>query len=1389
MTQAIGILDGSGNGNVDRGYIGVARLQQMDADAKRELLAHFLRKVATAEDGFELSPGQEALWFLHALAPQSAAYNVAFCIRLSSKVDNECLERSLWKLLERHPMLRSTLVQDTNGLRQRINGIPERCLELVDAYDWSEENLPSQVNSFHRRPFDLTSGPLFRATLFRRRDGRDVLLISAHHIVFDAWSLGIVLSELSALYEGADPATLAPPKASFADYVQWQRALLDSEEGREAWNYWNSRLKYIGTVDLPTDHPRPANQSFRGAAFDFTLPAAVAEQVRALGRSENATPYAVLAAAFHALLHRYSGAREVPIGTPLNGRSRPEYEDLVGYLVNPVVICAPIEPGTTFRQHLAAMREAAIAAQRYGDYPFAELVKRLQPERDSSRTPLFQVMLNLIKTRQAGVSGDVLQPQGRTGFRLGSVALDAFPLNGHETEFDLDLTLLDTGSAMPASLKYSTDLYEGATIARMAGHFLTLLSAAIESPDQPISDLPMLTELERVRLLANAEGPQLDFPRDACVHHLIERQASASPDAVAVDYRGEQITYEELNLRSNRLANYLRSIGVGPEVLVGLRLERSIDLVVGLLGILKAGGAYVPLDPQFPPDRIAFMLEDSGAAVLLTEQRLLRNLPKISGVVVCIDRDSDLIRRQGSALPFTDVAPHSLMYVIYTSGSTGKPKGVQITHASVVNFLTSMRREPGIRKGDRLLAVTTISFDIAALEIYLPLTCGACVIIAATATAADGPALARLIQSDRPNLMQATPATWRMLLESGWSGLRGLKILCGGEALSRELANRLLNASDEVWNLYGPTETTIWSAIYKVERPDAEVAIGRPIANTSCYLLDAARQPVPAGMPGELYIGGDGVARGYLNRPTLTAEKFIPSPFHAGRRLYRTGDIAVYLADGTMEFLGRLDNQVKLRGFRIEIGEIEAALERQFAVRQAVVVTRNDVRGDPRLVAYLTVRDGQEVSTEALRHALAAELPSYMLPSAFVLLDDFPLTANRKVDRKALPAPDALSTGIRHYVPPVTAAQRTIAEMWRDLLGIEEVGITDNFFELGGHSLLIAQLQRRLHEHFGADVALSEILARPTVAGIADLLGTPPAVATSEDSRWNCLVPVQRRGNRTPLFLVVGYSSRDATMLVLSRLSAHLDPDQPVYGLRPRWVNGGKTYRNVREMASECIAEMRIVQPSGPYLVGGYCFAGAVAMEIAQQLIREGEDVRLLALIDTIRPNLIRTLQIRFIEYRAYFRRRAKHVHEVIADILTAKNGSRKAIFSGLITRKLKRFSPNTYVSGISFQDLFEDHRSLLMRYRPEPYSGQISLYVSEQWYDAIVASKWRLFQGYMSWRRIAEGGLSVFKVRGDHESLTTVNSEQLARFLTGSIETALPNVCHEEDRVGVQIS
>ena len=717
------------------------------------------------------------------------------------------------------------------------------------------------------------------------------------------------------------------------------------------------------------------------------------------------------------------------------------------------------------------------------DIPFGDLIEATQGTRHLNRSPLFQVMF-------------IFQNLPWRDLQLPGLQISPIELDIGTSRFDLTVEAGEKDHQLQLDWEYNSDLFDASTIKRMQEHYRRLLEGALANPEQHISALDMMTGAEREELVATAGGDRMEYPRQACIHDLFAQQVARKPEAVAVVFGSEKLTYEELHVRSNRLANRLRALGVGPDVLAGICLERSAEIAVAVLAVLKAGGAYVPVDPQYPRDRVAFMLEDSGAAVLITEERLLSGLPNNMPAVVCVDRDHESLIGESDGQPASGVTPENLAYVIYTSGSTGKPKGVEVTHRSVVNFLGSMRREPGLSEQDCLLAVTTLSFDIAGLEFYLPLTTGACVVVAPQAVLADGASLARLIRDSNITAMQATPVTWRLLLESGWAGTPGLKILCGGEAVPRELANRLLTAGAGVWNLYGPTETTIWSAVHRIDSRPGSVPIGKPIANTQVYILDDRDQLVPRGVPGELYIGGDGLARGYLHRAELTAERFVLNPFRPGEKLYRTGDLVRWLPDGNLEYIGRMDHQIKLRGFRIELGEIETAIEQQPDVRQAVVLVREDVPNDQRLTAYVTARDRAAVDGKTLRAALSSRLPEYMLPSQWVFLDEFPLTPNRKVDRRALPAPEVDETNMSLSAPATTESEIKVAAIWQELLRQARVGANDNFFDLGGHSLLVVQLQSRLRKLFDCDISLVELFQRPTVSAIASQLD-----AQKRDSR------------------------------------------------------------------------------------------------------------------------------------------------------------------------------------------------------------------------------------------------------------------------------------------------
>jgi amino acid adenylation domain-containing protein len=1066
------------------------------ANAKRELLARLLReRASTTDEPFPLSLGQEDLYFLREMAPESPAYHIPFCVCTKSAVDCERLESALRVLLERYPILRCTFAQDLDGVKQQIAPLPERCLERVAASEWSEDELRRRVNESYRRPFDLSQGPVFQMTVFARPGKGDVLLLSVHHIVFDAWSLGVFLEELALLYDNGTAAQLPEKAAPYSAFVKWQRSVIDSPRGTAAWNYWRARLENLQTpVDLPADHSRPTALRFRGAAHRFELAADLTSRMREFARSQNVTPFAVLATAFHSLLHRYTTASEIPIGTPVSGRSLRDFERGVGYFVNPVIISAPIDPHSTFRQHLAGIRDSIIAAQEYGDFPFIEIVRRLRPERNPGRTPLFQVMLNLIKTTQVGVAGNILHEGGSSELRLGSLELEAFHLDQQEAQFDLDLTLLDTGGSMPANLSYNVDLFEEATVARMAGHLVVLLSAAISNPDLAIADLPLLAREEESKVLLEWNATSRAYP-EATVHRLIEKQIEKTPDATALVFEKRSMSYAQLNHRANQLAHHLRALGVGRDALVGVLMERSPEMVIALLGILKAGGAYVPIDGGYPLDRQLYMIRDAGAPVILAQAKFADRLSATESHVVLLDDSSpEIDEMPGNNLP-DSTQPGDLAYVIYTSGSTGNPKGAMNTHRGICNRLLWMQDQYRLTGADVVLQKTPFSFDVSVWEFFWPLMTGARMVLARPEGHKDPVYLANLIREEGVTTLHFVPSMLRVFLEVNevveCTSLR--RVICSGETLPYELQERFFSLVDaELHNLYGPTEAAVDVTYWECRRSSVRkaVPIGRPVANTQIYILDANMRPTPIGVSGELYIGGVQVGRGYWKRPDLTEQRFVPDPFSSGGRLYRTGDQARWLSDGTVEYLGRLDQQVKIRGFRIELGEIESVLADDPRVKEAVVAVHEDVAGEKRLVAYLSLRNGETFESSELKTRLAGKLPDHMVPSAFLFLDKLPLMPNGKIDRRGLPSPVTTNVADGRYEAPSTPEEEHLAAIWKDVLHIGSVGRNDNFFELGGHSLLASTTLMRVRERWGVQLPLRSIFEAPTIEKLANRIET-----------------------------------------------------------------------------------------------------------------------------------------------------------------------------------------------------------------------------------------------------------------------------------------------------------
>lgn len=1130
-------------------------------ERKTEILA-FLGEAETAAnlDGAAIPPAsrtgrlplsfaQQRLWFLDQFQPGSPVYNIPIALRLSGRLDIAALEHSLAGIVCRHEALRTTFAvaadEPVQVIAAEANSPETQTLRLIDLQHLPSAERETEVRRLAtaeaRRPFDLTRGPLLRVTLLRLKAETHVLLLTMHHIISDGWSLDLFLRELAALYQAytaGEPSPLPDLPIQYADFAVWQRTWLQGEVLKTQLAYWRQQLGGdLPVLQLPTDRPRPPLQTFNGATHVFRLPTSLVRSLKTLSEQEGVTLFMTLVAAFKVLLYRYTGQTDIVVGTPSANRNRPELEGLIGFFVNMLLLRTNLDGETTFRNLLRQVREVTLGAQAHQDLPFEQLVEAIQPERDLSRQPLFQVMFNL-----------VLEPLD--GANLPGLTVEPIQVDSGTAKFDLTLQFRQAERDLRGELEYNTDLFDAATIRRMAGHFQTLLEGIVIDPDQRPGDLPLLTTAERRQLLVSWNQTHLPYSPNDCFHQRFEDQVEAQPDSIAIRFEDHQLTYAELNRRANQLAHTLQRSGVEPGVLVGICVERSLELVVGLLGILKAGGAYVPLDPAYPAERLALMIEDARIPILLTHDQGRAGMAAPDIRVICLDSDWSTIAQESEANPDTSVTGTDLAYVIYTSGSTGRPKGVQIPHQALVNFLTTMQQAPGLTAQDSLLAVTTISFDIAALELYLPLMCGGQVVLAGREVATDGVKLLALLESSGATVMQATPATWRMLLAAGWSERRSLKILCGGEALPTELARQLSERGSSLWNLYGPTETTIWSSLYQVEpaqsaEPPREAIelIGRPIANTELYVLDSHLQPVPVGVPGELYIGGAGLAVGYLNRPELTAEKFIEHPFSdgIGARLYKTGDRVRYRPDGNLEFLGRLDHQVKLRGFRIELGEIESLLDRHPGVRAAIVTLYEAGPDDQRLVAYVVPAPGQAAQAQTLpdelRPYLQTRLPHYMLPSSVIVLETFPLTPNGKIDRRALPPPDTGWADRAEMVrPPRTPIEQTLAELWAGVLRLERAGIDDNFFELGGHSLLATQLIARIRETFQVELPLRRLFERPTIAGLAEILAGHTAGQTNHGSD-----PIKPIARQTPLPL---HPAQERFWFL-----TQLEPDSPAYNI------------------------------------------------------------------------------------------------------------------------------------------------------------------------------------------------------------------------------------------------
>ncbi len=1278
-----------------------------------------------------LSFSQQRMWFMSQLVPDGTAYNMPIAIRLSGPLNRDGFRYALQELIRRHESLRTTFTATAEGAVQVIHPPPSATWTDIDVRSFPEPEREAVrlVEEDARRPFDVSNGPLLRVMLIQLEADAHILYVNMHHIIGDQWSYGVVGREWATLYNEyvrgrAFPS--GPGTVQYADFAVWQRHRLTDAALQVHLDYWRRKLAGLSPLTLPTDYVRPQIQRYTGSYRAVPLPEPVLATLTRLCAEEGATLFMGLLAAFQILLGRHAGQQDIAVGVPIANRTCVVSEDIVGTFVNTLVMRTDLSGAPTFREVLKRVRETAIEAYDHQDVPFERLVDELAPPRDLSHSPLIQVLFNVVNAPLNGI-------------RFEGLSWAPVEFDGGASQFDLTMTV-DPVLSKTASLAFRTDLFSAATSERLLNEYLTLLDGIVAAPHRRISEYPILSPAERRRMLVEWNRTEAPYPKDTALPALIAAQAERTPDALAVSSGGDQLRYGEMNQQANQLARYLRGRGVRRGDNVGISMERTPLEVVVLLAIMKTGAAYLPLDPAYPPERLRYMIQETRCRTIVTVTHLAEKFVPGDSQLVCVDQIWEQVLRESPA-PIPDPAPSDLAYVLYTSGSTGRPKGVAIRHSSLVNFLWSMRRSPGCTARDRLLSVTTLAFDIAGLERYLPLIVGGRVELVGREVATDGRLLRRRIETWAPTIMQATPATWRMLIEAGWSGSPELVALCGGEALSRELADRILPRVRTLWNLYGPTETTIWSTVSQVTADQPEITIGRPIANTRLYVLDPAGLPVPIGVPGELHIGGDGLAAGYHNRPDLTAERFIPDPFdpyHAGR-LYKTGDLVRYRADGELVHLGRLDHQVKIRGFRVELGEIEAVLAEQAGVRQAIVSARPDAWGIKQLVAYVSAADQSRPSGEELKAALRRRLPDYMVPAHVVLVNEFPLTPNGKIDVLALPAPEEPSrAGMIRTAQPRTAIEVQLAALWQQVLGISDVDIDQSFFELGGHSLKAVQLFARLEEVFKKQLPLATLFQAPTIAQLADILAaahwTPP---------WRSLVAIQPGGSAVPCFAVPGIGG---SVLGFAKLAQLLGPHQPFYGLQPRGLNGREApFTSLKAMAAHYVQEIRTVRPTGPYVLMGTCTGGVVAYEMAQQLSARHERV-VLMILESWHP----------LSYNGYLLRLKRFARPVLyawgrlAQFLERSHHLSVAARLRLAVRKVAAGVERlgVHADGVVFGETFHNLRvaeatlEAIAFYKPEEYRGRLlNVTASERIVPDSVVDTRKL------WEFLARGGATAAAV------------------------------------------
>lgn len=1309
------------------------------------------------------------------------AYNQSNTLTFRGALRRDAMESALQTIVARHEALRSVFSIE----KLQICIFKEQPPQLF-YHDLSAENEPAKqefvagyITKESLHVFDLESGPLFRAGLIKLNEEEHCLILTAHHIICDGWSLKVILQDLSRVYSACVQNTVIdlPPPGSFSRFAQEQIKFLQSREYAEIENFWlHQYSKNIPVLNLPTDAARPQVRTYAAGYLEYELDNALVAAARKMGAAAGCSLVTTLLATFETLLYRLTGQESIVVGLPTAGQSGGNY-NLVGHCVNLLPLRSDPSAGISFSDYLESRQAAVFDAYENLQLTFGSLLKKLKVSRDPSRIPLVPVVLNVDIGITKGIHFHGLTYQLKNNPRVAE-------------NFELFLNITESENNVTLECAYNAHLFKAGTIGLMMKRFEDVLKTVVADPSITLGGVKLVGQDGKAPApvqQVQGDGPAIKYRNTPPLHELIHQVARQYPAKTALVFGEQELTYRQLDESSGRLALYLIEKGIKKGDFVGLALDRSAEMLITLLAIMKAGAAYIPLDPEYPAERISFILEDACAKMLITSKNARRQGSQAGNIFIEAALEESVLYT--ASLPPIPVFAWDLIYLLYTSGSTGKPKGVLIEHRSVVNFLYSMRRFPGFSAADILLAVTTISFDIAGLEMFLPLITGGTIVLAGAGATRNGEALAKLMAEEKVTVMQATPSTWRMMLSAGWKNREGIRMLIGGEAVKEEIKDALTSIG-EVYNLYGPTETTIWSLAKKLALTE-KVSIGAPIANTLVYIVDEQMQLVPAGESGEICIGGAGLARGYLNRPDITSQKFISNPFSdlPGSRIYRTGDIGRMLPDGNFECLGRIDDQVKIRGYRIELGEIENTLEALPGIREAVVVCRENQHGDARLVAYVvTENDSRSRQTARLKPAMgdtnnsanrapaaqssnwkklmSLKLPGYMIPSHFELLPSLPLTPNGKIDRKALPEP-SYDTGNTDLVftQSYTGNEKFITDTWADLLNVKNIRLTDNFFDLGGHSLIAVEVMNRIEKHTGKKLPLSTLFQHSTVSTLASAMHGP-----AETHEWKSLVPIKAGGSKDPLYIIHGL---DLDVLGFYNIAMYVDKDQPVYGIK---LNAEERFNTMEEIAAFYISEMIQQNPAGPYALLGYSSGAIVAFEMARQLKAMNREIRMVGNIDYYleMPRAKSILTPRMRKHTVEFFPRMLHV---LRSLLLHPRYSlkfQKLYYKPHFLKMLSRLGlirlqqqEETDREKLAAKKVIDDFKVALRKYSIQPLDICLDLF------KAKVEVSYLEDRKFLGWKPVAREGVKVHKIPGDHFDLLLLpNCKDFARIVQAALDS-----------------